>query len=96
MTGLSSRRGLLFGRSPAPTPAPVAVIGEACLARRGVVCRSCGDACPERAIRFPPLLGHVALPVVVADACTGCGDCVAVCPVAAVTLPAVPEATDAV
>ena len=36
--------------------------GEACFAARGVVCQSCGDACPEGAIRFRPRLGGPALP----------------------------------
>lgn len=84
-----TRRGLLRPGAPPPAaPAVVATIGETCLARRGIVCRSCGDACPERAIRFPPLLGRAALPVLSLEACTGCGDCLPVCPVAAIALPA--------
>jgi ferredoxin-type protein NapF len=85
-----TRRALLLGRPAAP--AHIAVIGEACLTRLGVVCQSCGDACPERAIRFRPLLGRVALPEVAADRCTGCGECVAVCPVAAIAVPPGAEA----
>lgn len=62
-----------------------AVTGEACLPRHGVVCSSCRDACPERAIAFP-LTARVPLPVVDAERCTGCGACVGVCPVDAVAL----------
>lgn len=36
---------------------PRRVIGEACLAARGVECRVCGESCPEGAIRFRPRLG---------------------------------------
>ncbi|QDX82384.1 ferredoxin-type protein NapF [Denitratisoma sp. DHT3] len=64
----------------------VAQIGADCLARHGVVCRSCGDACLLGAIGFPPLAGAVSLPVVAAAACTGCGACVGVCPQRAVTV----------
>lgn len=62
-----------------------ATAGDACLPRAGVVCSSCRDACPEQAVRLP-LLGAVPLPVVDPDCCTGCGACVAVCPVGAMTL----------
>jgi ferredoxin-type protein NapF len=86
-----TRRALLLGRPAGSAPAPIAAIGAGCLARHGVVCQSCGDACPERAIRFRPMLGRVALPAVATDRCTGCGECVALCPVAAITVPAGPE-----
>ncbi len=64
----------------------VARIGEACLALNKVVCRSCGDVCEPRAIRFRLALGGVALPHLEATACTGCGACVSVCPVAALSV----------
>ena len=63
-----------------------AVLGDRCLPRQGVVCRLCGDLCEVRAIRFPPRLGGVLLPVVDSDLCTGCGACVAPCPVGAVSV----------
>lgn len=59
-------------------------VGDACLPARGVVCASCRDACPEQAIRIPPAArggAHVD-----ADACTGCGACVGVCPTQAIAL----------
>jgi ferredoxin-type protein NapF len=66
-----------------PWPALVR-IGETCLATRGVECRICGEHCDESAIRFPPRLGGVPVPVVEADRCTGCGACVAPCPATAI------------
>jgi len=61
-------------------------IGASCLAQQDVVCRSCGDACGETAIRFRPRLGGAALPELDAARCTGCGACVGVCPVRAITM----------
>jgi ferredoxin-type protein NapF len=63
-----------------------ATITHACLARRQVECRICGDACDARAIGFRPRIGGVALPQVDGDRCTGCGACVAPCPVGAVAM----------
>lgn len=57
-----------------------------CLARRGVECRVCGDACEPRALRFVPARGGIAQLQVDTAACTGCGDCLAVCPVGALSL----------
>ncbi|MFN3884656.1 MAG: 4Fe-4S dicluster domain-containing protein [Rhodocyclaceae bacterium] len=65
----------------------IAVIGPACIAyAQNTVCRSCGDACDAAAIRFSPRLGGAALPVVLAERCTGCGACLPVCPAGAITL----------
>ena len=61
-------------------------IGDACLALQGVVCRSCGDRCQARAIRFRLAPGGVSRPALDGEACTGCGACVAVCPVDAITM----------
>jgi ferredoxin-type protein NapF len=74
----------------------IALIGDACFAARGVVCQSCGDACPESAIGFHPRLGGPARPTLSADHCTGCGACIATCPANAITAgsPAL-EASDA-
>jgi ferredoxin-type protein NapF len=67
--------------------APVASIYRGrCLADRGVECRLCGDACEPRAIRFRPARGGIAALALDAAACTGCGECLATCPVGAIGL----------
>lgn len=71
-------------------------IGDACLTAQKVVCRSCGEVCEPRAIRFKPALGGVSHPGLDVGACTGCGACVAVCPASAITVSATQSATDAV
>jgi ferredoxin-type protein NapF len=93
------RRRFLLGRAAAPDPAPaepVAAIGAACLALRGVACMVCRDACPTGALRFSLAIGGVR-PRVLAEACTGCGECLAVCPTSAIALTGRPalEAADA-
>lgn len=70
-----------------------AVIAAGCLAVGGVHCRSCGDACPVDAIRFVPRADGRFLPAIAVDLCTGCGACVAPCPVAAVAVHANPDAS---
>jgi ferredoxin-type protein NapF len=62
------------------------MIDKTCLAARGVVCQACGDLCAARALRFPPRLGGIAIPVLDVSACTGCGACVAPCPAQAISL----------
>ncbi|WP_170295885.1 4Fe-4S dicluster domain-containing protein [Azospirillum brasilense] len=49
----------------------------------------CGDHCDRGAIRFRPLGRGRWLPIVEEGGCSGCGDCVGVCPVKAVTMEAV-------
>ena len=83
------RRGFLRGDLVAagtPPANPQPRFADNCLARRKVECRVCGEACDAGAIRFRPALGGVSQPELRPDACTGCGDCVAPCPVAAITM----------
>jgi ferredoxin-type protein NapF len=61
-------------------------IADRCLARQGVECRSCGDACETAAIRFRLVAGGVSQPLMDVTACTGCGACYSVCPVQAIEL----------
>lgn len=72
-----------------PTQAPwpyKAKVGDDCLPKQGVECRVCGDFCDPRAITFPPRSGGSALPAIDLDKCTGCGACVAPCPVSAMMI----------
>ena len=84
MRASHSRRWFLTAGA-AGTPAGLA-ISDACLARLGVVCQACGDACPERAIGFALRRGGPPLPTLDEDRCTGCGACVPICPVGAISL----------
>ncbi len=63
-----------------------ATILPSCLSLNAVMCRSCGDACDVRAIRFRLEPGGVAKPVLDQEQCTGCGECFAVCPIKAVKI----------
>ena len=62
------------------------LVGDACLPKRGVECRVCGDFCDVRAIRFAPRLGNSPLPAIDNALCTGCGACVGPCPTAAIRI----------
>jgi len=70
-----------------------AVVGDACLTRRGIMCQSCKDACGAGAIRFAYARGRVAEPAIDEARCTGCGACAAPCPAEAISFTA--EAGDA-
>lgn len=87
-----SRRALLRGGRPAA--APRIRVGAGCLARRGIVCEACRDVCEAGAIRFRPAIGRAPVPAIDLDRCTGCGECAALCPAAAIEL-ATPEADHA-
>ncbi|MBL4614468.1 MAG: ferredoxin-type protein NapF [Magnetovibrio sp.] len=63
-----------------------AKISSACLSAKAITCRVCGDRCDARAIRFQLSVGGIADPIIDQTACTGCGACVAPCPVNAVVL----------
>ena len=63
-----------------------AQIADNCLAKRGVECRICGDHCAVAAIRFSPRLGGPPVAEIDPAACTGCGACVAPCPVNAISI----------
>lgn len=57
-----------------------------CLTQKRVACRSCGDSCESRAIRFKPTLGGIAQIVLNIDDCNGCGACILSCPVDAIKI----------
>lgn len=59
-----------------------------CLAVQGTVCRSCEEICEEEAVSFRLGLNGKSCPVINAQACSGCGFCVAPCPTRAITIQA--------
>jgi ferredoxin len=69
----------------------IVAFAEHCLAYQNVVCRSCGERCEHDAIGFAPRLGGAAEPRLNAELCTGCGDCLVVCPSVALSLIGAPE-----
>jgi Fe-S-cluster-containing hydrogenase component 2 len=91
---MTTRRQLLFGdfggqRADLARQSVTqlsAAFGETCLAAQGVVCRSCGEACEAEAIRFAPSPGGISRPFLQNDRCTGCGDCLPICPSSAIRL----------
>ena len=84
-----TRRELLFGargRNVSEACRPLARISAHCLSLTGVACRNCDDACDARAIRFRARIGGHYVPTIVDAACTACGECIAVCPVNAISI----------
>ncbi len=61
-------------------------INDDCLSLKGVVCRSCSDACGSAAIRFQLKTGGRSIPRVAESRCNGCGECFSVCPSQAVSI----------
>jgi ferredoxin-type protein NapF len=61
-------------------------VSDSCLAMLGVACMTCRDACPSNAIRARPRIGAPFLPEVQSESCTGCGACIAPCPVGAISV----------
>lgn len=61
-------------------------ISAGCLSLRAVQCRACQDHCDEGAIRFRLIPGGKAEPETDAGKCTGCGGCIAPCPVGAISI----------
>lgn len=59
---------------------------DLCITFQGVECRSCYDPCDDRAIKMPPRLGGISIPVLDTNGCTGCGACFSVCPVQAISM----------
>jgi ferredoxin-type protein NapF len=81
------KEGALLRTESGATPWAIkARIAESCVLWRGVECRICSDHCSVAAIRFSPRLGGPPLAEIDVDSCTGCGACVAPCPVAAISV----------
>jgi len=62
----------------------IADISSKCISLHGVTCRSCADSCEEEAISFHHQVGGISQPEVNVISCTGCGACIATCPVKAI------------
>lgn len=77
---------LLRRPQQAPWSLRASIDADACIAYRGVECRSCSDPCAPRAIRMRPRVGGVAIPELETGNCNGCGACYALCPVQAISL----------
>lgn len=73
-------------RAPRSAWALTAEIAASCVETKGISCRMCDDACDARAIRFTPLGGGRSSAEVATRTCTGCGACVSVCPVRAISI----------
>lgn len=69
-----------------PRPGLVATLSTSnvCVERHGIDCRRCAEVCDHTAIRI--LARERRGAVIDAAACTGCGDCVPVCPVEAIAM----------
>ena len=61
-------------------------IKKSCLSLNAIVCRTCGDNCDEQAIQFSLQLGGVSIPKIDNDKCTGCGQCLYICPENAISI----------
>lgn len=77
----ASRRAFLTGHWRNKTE-----ISSDCLNKQGIYCQSCKDVCREDAIIFNQVQRGVQLPLIVADKCLSCRDCVECCPVDAITI----------
>jgi ferredoxin len=91
-----SRRDLLRGRFKAagqarevlPPGVDILLDRDRCTAWGKGICTACEPVCPERAVFFVGMMN----PRILADRCTLCGDCVIVCPTAAIVIR--PDSTD--
>ncbi len=81
----SCERSVFAARQSVPWDIRVA-ISDGCLLSGGVSCQSCTDACDEAALRFDLRSGPAGSIHIDLDRCTGCGGCVSVCPVNAISV----------
>lgn len=68
-------------------PWPMTIsINKGCLLNSGVTCQLCTDSCDASALEFDLRVRPNGAVVLDADACTGCGACIAMCPVTAIEI----------
>ena len=82
----SCKSGALLKTFNPPWSITAEIDENSCLPHHGVECRSCYDPCEARAIKMPPRLGGISVPLVDAHRCSGCGACIAICPVNAISM----------
>ena len=82
---LSCPHGALIKNKPQPWFQKPA-ISTGCLALQQVHCRTCSDFCETEAISFLLKPGGVAKPIIDTELCSGCGECIASCPVKALSM----------
>lgn len=80
------KTGALARRDGTPALPLVTAASAGCLSLNGTSCRVCGEWCEAGAIRFRLMVGGRAEVQVDGERCTGCGACVARCPVGAVAM----------
>ncbi len=61
-------------------------ITDRCLPENSIICRTCFEICDHQAIRMELAAGKVAKPKLKLNRCTGCGFCIAACPVDAIVI----------
>lgn len=64
----------------------LATVKPICLETKGIACRTCEAACEHSALKFKPKVGGGSDVTVDRRSCTGCGSCVAACPLAAIVV----------
>ncbi|SGZ07082.1 Ferredoxin [Moritella viscosa] len=76
----------LFDLNQSQAWANKAVVSDRCLNIESVYCRSCTESCESEALAFNFINTTFVSPDVVFDDCNGCGACVSICPVSAITV----------
>ncbi len=62
------------------------LIGDSCLLKVGVTCQLCTDQCDAQALRLDLRVRPAGAIQIDQNACTGCGACIAPCPVSAIDM----------
>ncbi len=64
----------------------IAVIQPGCMLEHGIGCQLCTDSCDQTALRLDLSQRPVGRIVVDTESCSGCGACLPVCPVGAISV----------
>lgn len=64
----------------------IATVSDLCVETKGVSCRMCEEACDSHALRFRPRAGGKHHLIIDPESCTGCGACISLCPVEAISI----------